>query len=282
MLIEHTLFHGTLVEVSDVRCRVRSAHCGAEEYATGHWLVLPRSGAFVKHSGARTIIADAAHAIFFNAGESYRVSHPAGLADACTTVVFSTTVLREVAVSVGAREPSADRAFHLTHAMLSPRSMLLHHWLQRRCSLMPDARLAIEEDSMTLLEHVFRDAGHQQQHRSATRDRTARVRRDLVEATRLELLASPGHARSLAELAQAVATSPFHLTRVFRRELGLPVHQYLVRLRLGLALERLMNGDESLSRIAFDLGFASHSHFSAAFRRVYGASPTQVARGSRR
>jgi AraC-like DNA-binding protein len=92
----------------------------------------------------------------------------------------------------------------------------------------------------------------------------------------LNVLSAPGEAVTLTDLATAVGTSPFYLTRLFRRELGIPLHQYVLRLRLAIAMERIRQGADPLSRLAFDLGFSSHSHFSAAFRRVFGITPSQV------
>jgi AraC family transcriptional regulator len=44
--------------------------------------------------------------------------------------------------------------------------------------------------------------------------------------------------------------------------------------RLLLALERLEDGERDLSRLALDLGYSSHSHFTAAFRRSFGTPPS--------
>jgi AraC-like DNA-binding protein len=85
---------------------------------------------------------------------------------------------------------------------------------------------------------------------------------------------------TLPELARRVGASPFHLARVFREETGLPIHRYLVHLRLALAWDRLLDGDESLSTIAHAVGFSSHSHFSTVFRRVFARSPSSLRRGS--
>ena len=48
---------------------------------------------------------------------------------------------------------------------------------------------------------------------------------------------------------------------------------YYVRLRA--SLDRVAAG-EDLSALAFDLGFSSHSHFSASFRRAFGVTPSRV------
>ena len=72
-----------------------------------------------------------------------------------------------------------------------------------------------------------------------------------------------------------MGTSPFHLARVFRRESGLTIHAYVHQLRLRTALERVMDR-EDLSRVAVDLGYATHSHFTASFRRSFGVPPSSL------
>ena len=49
----------------------------------------------------------------------------------------------------------------------------------------------------------------------------------------------------------------------------MPLYRYQLRLRLARALDLLGRYDD-LTRLSLDLGFSSHSHFSSAFRQVYG------------
>ncbi len=79
---------------------------------------------------------------------------------------------------------------------------------------------------------------------------------------------------SLSDVGQAVGASPAYLTDVFRREEGVALHQYLTHLRLARALAELPHADD-LTVLALDLGFSSHSHFSAVFRRVFGLTPSR-------
>src|SRR6185312_9723361 len=58
-----------------------------------------------------------------------------------------------------------------------------------------------------------------------------------------------------------------------------PMHQYLLQVRMAVALDRLSAGATDLSRLALDLGFATHSHFSAAFRQYFDVAP-RVARAA--
>ena len=69
--------------------------------------------------------------------------------------------------------------------------------------------------------------------------------------------------------AHAAGGSPAYLTDTFRRIEGVPLHRYVTQLRLARALVELPHAD-SLTTLAVDLGFSSHSHFAAAFRRAFG------------
>ena len=60
---------------------------------------------------------------------------------------------------------------------------------------------------------------------------------------------------------------------MFQQVEGLPLYRYQLRLRLARALDLLAEYDD-LTALGLDLGFSSHSHFSAAFRQAYGRSPS--------
>ncbi len=49
--------------------------------------------------------------------------------------------------------------------------------------------------------------------------------------------------------------------------------EYLARWRMMLAGDKLANSGETISQIAYSIGYESDSAFSAAFRRVMGCSP---------
>jgi len=61
---------------------------------------------------------------------------------------------------------------------------------------------------------------------------------------------------------------------------GLPLYRYQLRCRLARALDLLHEYDD-LSALALDLGFSTHSHFSAAFRQLYGRTPAEMQRALR-
>jgi AraC-like DNA-binding protein len=100
--------------------------------------------------------------------------------------------------------------------------------------------------------------------------------RDAVEHAR-ELLALHFHEPlTLGELARAVGLGRYRLCRAFRRAVGTTLHGYREQLRLREGLRSLAGRRADLTAVALDLGYSSHSHFTARFRGVFGATPSQV------
>jgi AraC-like DNA-binding protein len=79
---------------------------------------------------------------------------------------------------------------------------------------------------------------------------------------------------SLVELARRFGCSPFHLSRTFHAVAGLSLRAYAGRLRVRRAAELLAGGASDLSRLAQQLGYADHSHFTHAFRAHWGMPPS--------
>lgn len=78
----------------------------------------------------------------------------------------------------------------------------------------------------------------------------------------------------LDDVARAAALSPFTASRVFHRELGLPLRIYNRRLRLRTALARIAD-QHALSDVALELGFFDHAHFSKTFRTEFDMTPSE-------
>ena len=104
---------------------------------------------------------------------------------------------------------------------------------------------------------------HRQQR--VAHDRIDRVKsilkRDLVNPPTLELL------------AREAACSPFYLSRTFSKETGQTIPQYLRQLRMDRAADLLKTGKFNVTEVAFEIGYSSLSHFSAAFHQTFGCCP---------
>lgn len=78
---------------------------------------------------------------------------------------------------------------------------------------------------------------------------------------------------TLEQIAAAAGYSRYHFSRKFREMQGVPVMKYVLRRRLAGASEEILRG-RSILETALDYGFASHSSFSAIFRREMGYHPS--------
>ena len=81
----------------------------------------------------------------------------------------------------------------------------------------------------------------------------------------------------LTDLAQIAGLSPTHFSELFTRQVGLPPHQYLLRVRITRARELLRNSDIAITELALELGFNSSQHFALWFKRMTG-NPASVYR----
>ncbi len=82
-----------------------------------------------------------------------------------------------------------------------------------------------------------------------------------------------GESWSSAQAAKLLSMSERTLNRHFQQQTGLSYSEWVRRARLLEALVRLAQGQPVL-RVALDLGYGSHSAFTAMFRRVMGISPS--------
>lgn len=87
----------------------------------------------------------------------------------------------------------------------------------------------------------------------------------------------PASAESLAELAARAGTSERTLARRFQEDTGLGFRQWRDRMRLVIAIERMIQG-EPLIAVALDVGYRSASSFSTAFARLTGVPPGEYLR----
>jgi AraC-like DNA-binding protein len=113
--------------------------------------------------------------------------------------------------------------------------------------------------------------------RAAHATRESYGRQKLVDRAKLVLSSDVSRRWTLAEIGAAVGVSPVYLTQTFAQVEGMPLYRYQLRLRLARALDLLGTHDD-LSTVALEAGFSSHSHFSSAFRQVYGRTPAEFQR----
>lgn len=83
---------------------------------------------------------------------------------------------------------------------------------------------------------------------------------------------------SLLRLARVARVSTSHFSVLFKRSMGVPVHEYVVQRRVARARTLLQEGRSSASAIALQVGFAHQSHLARCMRRVLGVTPSALTR----
>ncbi|MDR2702213.1 MAG: helix-turn-helix domain-containing protein [Spirochaetaceae bacterium] len=78
------------------------------------------------------------------------------------------------------------------------------------------------------------------------------------------------------KLADSVNVSEDYLTRIFHKEMGLPLWDYLNRYRIFLAAELLQQTDDTIQEVANKCGFQDQAYFCRVFKKIYGVSPGQT------
>ncbi|MEP6766591.1 MAG: AraC family transcriptional regulator [Gemmatimonadaceae bacterium] len=232
----------------DVVCRGECKHRSAEECSRTTHLVFPYRGVYVRHVGADDAVAEANQVLFFNAGESYCVSHPIEGGDASLSLSIEESLLRELVPKRHVKDGERV-AFRWQRLRIDPRAQALVALLAHVGRTRTAEPLEIEALVLTLV-------------RRALGERTSHIagaslgRQKLVDRAKIVLSSDLRRRWTLAEIGAEVGVSPVYLTQAFAQVEGVPLYRYQLRLRLARALDLLGECDD-LTDLGLELGFSS-------------------------
>jgi AraC family transcriptional regulator len=265
------LLRSSTVCVRDVYCRGTCSGRSAEECAAATELVFPYRGTYLRHLGDDQAVGQPNQVLFFNAGDGYHVSHPIPGGDASLSLAISAQLLPELVPVELLRDGTAP-AFRFQRLRIDARTQtlvaMLRHALRQGIAEPLEAEVLV----LTIIQRALGP-------RTAHTAGASFGRQRLVDRMKLVIASDLGRRWTLAQIAAEVRGSPVYLTQVFQQVEGIPLYRYQLRLRLARALD-LLDSYEDLSTLGFELGFSSHSHFSAAFRGAYGQTPTEFRRSA--
>ncbi len=84
----------------------------------------------------------------------------------------------------------------------------------------------------------------------------------------------------LEELAFIAGLSPYHFLRVFKSEIGMTPHQYIIKTRISTASYLLTTTSHTVSDISYEVGFKDESSFCRTFRARTGLTPLAFRAGT--
>ncbi|HEY0737105.1 MAG TPA: AraC family transcriptional regulator [Herpetosiphonaceae bacterium] len=278
MAIPDTIIFATpTIRIGTFRCRPSEPWFEDTGPISGHLIVFPRTSVCITHAGSRPIVTDPNLVMLYNDRQEYRRGKISERGDLCEWFEFAPEIILD---AVRPFDPKVDdrQPFRLTHGPSDTRSYLLQRQIVEQIAAreQPD-QVYVEEALLAVLNGVvrgaYRAAGSQTSPSRRQRDSAAT---ELIYGVKHVLATHFTERITLDQIARAVHCSPYHLCRIFREQTGSSIHAYLNHLRLRTALEYLSAGADDLATLGVELGYSSHSHFTQAFRRAFGTSPSAL------
>ncbi len=245
--------------------------------------VFPISGVRIQHTGGEPLLTSPNVVMFYNRGQTYVRDRLGPAGDICDWFSIERGAMRE---ALRFADPAAadreDNLFRLTQGPSDARTYLLQRLVVRHLREAETVDpLFVEETALRLIERVLANAVRAQKLPGAkfTKDRPEPDHLDQVAVAEDLLVRRFHEPLTLDDIARQTGGSVFHLARLFRRRTGFPLHVFRNQLRLRTALEAVAQPGADLTDLtdlALDLGFSSHSHFTAAFRQAFGIAPSAL------
>lgn len=268
-----TLFLSTpTVRVGRFSCRTSDASFRDTGPTEHHLVVFPRHATWIRHAGASWFAADAAIATTYNHGQEYERAAISPAGDESDWFGLVPETASEVLEDLATGGTDVRRPFTRAFVSCDLSLYLAQRELVARIARGEIEPLEAEERVLRLIGGAI--AASTEIAPVELRGAKARAaHRRIVEQAKAELGRDLAERDDVTTLARSVGVSPFHLCRVFLAATGQTLHGYRLDLRVRAALARLED-TQGLSRLAQELGFTSHSHFTSVVRRCIGSTPS--------
>lgn len=274
------IYQGAFFSIGQFRRGPKHANFGGPHQIHGTLLVFPRTSVTITHAGRGPVVADPNTVMFYNDEQVYWRGKLSEQGDLCEWFNFDPGLVSD---AIRAFDPRVDdhpcKPFVFSHGPGDAASYLLQRLVVEHILDHREDRLFLEEAALHILkrtiENKYRQGG------VPPRRTGISTEAEVVDAIQKILAHYYNQNPSLEQIAAQLHYSPFHLCRIFRRHTGRSIHQYLNQLRLRASLEVLAQPGTDLTRLALQLGFASHSHFTESFRKTFGIPPSKLKKISR-
>jgi AraC family transcriptional regulator len=255
------------ISVIDYRCSAGPADKPFIELHDGFSLSYVRKGSFGYRARGESFELVAGSILVGYPGDEYMCTHERGCGDECLSFVLAPSLVETIGAQTGIWRSGSIPPF--------PELIVLGELAQAAAEGNSD--IAPDEVGLVLgARFVEIVSGRNRKPSQASQ----RDRRRAVEAAAW-IDANAHRSVDLDSAAREVGLSPFHFLRLFARVLGVTPHQYLVRSRLRHAARLLADSMNSITDVAFDVGFGDLSNFVRAFHRAAGMSPREFRRAAR-
>jgi len=273
---DRVVFESGLVRIGAFRCRPEQSSFEDSGPIKQHCFVFPRTSVIIHHEHEAAFVANPNVVTFYNFGQVYLRSAISRDGDNCDWFGVDSELVRHVVREFDSRvDDRPESPFLLSHGWNDAATYLLQRrlftWVLSGRNIEP---LAVEETVIELLDRVVRFA--YSSHMRSGRSSVTSNHSDTVHDIETILSRSPGERLTLSSIAREVGLSAYHVCRLFRRVTGMRLQQYRLRLRVRTALAEVVGSRRSLTDVALDAGFSSHSHFTQTFHQEFRTTPSSL------
>jgi AraC-like DNA-binding protein len=225
-------------------------HRVVEHAYPSHSLVFTDEGAWQYHGRTPRSGIDAGVVVAGVAAGCYECSHPADVQNRCFVVAINTDAFGD------------ERRIFVDPVVARSPEMVLHRRAIESASDDPDRLESLAFSLFDIVSQRSADTGEMER----TDVRMEYAKRLIAERAMQQT--------SVAEIARQLDLSRFTFARRFRAHAGMSPHAFLTGIRMERAKRALQESRSSIEEIALANGFGSIAHFSNAFHRLVGYTPT--------
>lgn len=278
--LNRSLFRSDLVEIGLFDCPRSHPRFHDSGPIRQYLVVFPRQAVRIRYGEGADVLASQQVITLYNDGQRYRREQLSAYGDQSIWLRFRKPEVLEALQACGRTHAAAESLpFAWTHCPCASATFLLQRRMVRALSSgAGDDFLGVTETALRLLHQAVAATGAERVRTRglAAQPGTRQRHRRLAERCEAHLATRYDQALTLESLAADLATTPFHLSRVFSAHFGRPIHRHLLQLRLRAAVDRMLDRPgASLTDLGLELGFATPSHFSSAFRQHFGIPPSR-------
>lgn len=252
--------------VADVVCTCGPHERAFEERHANVCIALVVAGAFEYRSSTGQGLLTPGAVMLGNAGQCFECGHTHHTGDRCIAIRYAPEFFERLAADAGLAH--GGMAFDV--ARIGPSRALAPFVAGAATAVAARGALAWDELALALAVRTLSLLRGEQPRDvhfvpAVTLSRVV----DLLQS----IEAAPDADLSLERLAEQAGLSPYHFLRTFDRATGVTPHQYVLRMRLRIAAQRLADERAKIIDIALACGFGDLSNFNRAFRTEFGMSP---------